>query len=149
MARNKFDLNFDGFLDFARDLDALGEGYLQKAVDNAFTATKNFVNAEVEKAMDSSPYHFDGQGYSKGESKKSLEEVKAKPVEWNGTVATAKAGVNLSEAPQAIILAYGTPHSAGDKKLLNALKVKGNIRKEVDRIQAEEFNKVMEEALNG
>lgn len=149
MARNKFDLNFDGFLDLAKDIDALGEGYLQKAVNNAFTATKDFVNAEVEKAMDASPYNFDGQGYSKGESKKSLEEVKAKPVEWNGTVATAKAGVNLSEAPQAIILAYGTPHHAGDKKLLNALKVKGKVRQEVDRIQAEEFNKVMEEALNG
>lgn len=149
MARNKFDLNFDGFLDLAKDIDALGEGHLQKAVNNAFTATKDFVNAEVEKAMDSSPYNFDWQGYSKGESKKSLEEVKAIPVEWNGTVATAKAGVNLKDAPQAIILAYGTPHSAGDKKLLNALKVKGNVRKEVDRIQAEEFNKVMEEALHG
>ena len=149
MAKNKFDLNFDGFLDLAKDIDALGEGYLQKAVDNAFTATKNFVNAEIENAMDASPFHFDGQGYSKGESKKSLEEVKAKPVEWNGTVATAKAGVNLKEAPQAIILAHGTPHHAGDKNLLNALKVKGKVRQEVDRIQAEEFNKVMEEALNG
>lgn len=149
MARNKFDLNFDGFLDLAKGIDALGEEYLQKAVDNAFTATKNFVNAEIEKAMDSSPYNFDGQGYSKGESKKSLNEVKAKPVEWNGTVATAKAGVNLKEAPQAIILAYGSPHLAGDKNLLNALKVKGKVRKEVDRIQAEEFNKVMEEALHG
>lgn len=149
MARNKFDLNFDGFLDLARDIDAMGEGLLKKAVDNAFTATKDFVNAEIERAMDSSPFNFDGQGFSKGESKKSLEEVKSKPVEWNGTVATAKAGVNLSEAPQAIILAYGTPHHSGDKNLLNALKVKGKIRKEVDRIQAEEFNKVMEEALHG
>ena len=149
MARNKFDLNFDGFLDLAKDIDALGEGYLQKAVDNAFTETKNFVNAEIEKAMDVSPYNFDGQGYSKGESKKSLEEVKTQPVEWNGTVATAKAGVNLKDAPQAIILAYGTPHLAGDKNLLNALKVKGKVRQEVDRIQAEEFNKIMEEALHG
>lgn len=149
MARNKFDLNFDGFLDLAKDIDAMGEGYLQKAVNNAFTATKDFVNAEVERAMASSPFNFDGQGYSKGESKKSLEEVKAMPVEWNGTVATAKAGVNLSDAPQAIILAYGTPHLSGDKNLLNALKVKGKVRQEVDRIQAEEFNKVMEEALNG
>lgn len=148
MARNKFDLNFEGFLAFARDIDALGEGYLQKAVDNAFTATKDFVNAQVEEAMTTSKFNFDGQGYSKGESKKSLTAVKAKPVEWNGTVATAKAGVDLKEAPQAIILAYGTPHLTGDKKLLNALKVKGKIRKEVDRIQAEEFNKVMEEALN-
>ena len=149
MARNKFDLNFDGFLDLAKDIDAMGEGYLQKAVNNAFTATKDFVNAEVERAMASSPFNFDGQGYSKGESKKSLEEVKAMPVEWNGTVATAKAGVNLSDAPQAIILAYGTPHLSGDKNLLNALKVKGKVQQEVDRIQAEEFNKVMEEALNG
>jgi hypothetical protein len=149
MARNKFDLDFDGFLDMAEDLKALGGEYLHKAVDNAFKATKDFVNAEIEKAMDASPYHFDGQGYSKGESKKSLEEVEQKPVEWNGTVATAKAGVNIADAPQTIILAYGTPHLAGDKKLLNALKVKGNVRKEVDRIQAEEFNKVMEEALNG
>lgn len=149
MARNKFDLNFDGFLDLAREIDSLGEGLLQKAVDNAFTASKDFVNAEIERAMDASPYNFDGQGYSKGESKKSLNEVKAMPVEWNGTVAKAKSGVDLKDAPQAIILAYGSPHHSGDKKLLNALKVKGKVRKEVDRIQAEEFNKVMEEALNG
>lgn len=149
MARNKFDLNFDGFLDLAKDIDALGEGYLAKATENALRESKDFVNAEIESAMDASPYHFDGTAYSRGKAKKSLHETMAMPVEWNGTVASAYIGVDLKEAPEAIILANGTPHLAGDKNLLNALKVKGKVRKEVDRIQAEEFNKVMEEALNG
>lgn len=148
MAKKGFSLQFDGFLNLARDIDNLGDGYLQKAVDNAFTKSKEYVNNEVSKAMDDSRYNFDGKGYSRGKAKASLEEVQKKPVEWAGSVAKAYVGVRTSDALEVLFLSYGTPHLAADKKLQNAIKVKGKVKKEVERIQQEEFNKVIEEALN-
>ncbi len=148
MAKKNFSLNFDGFLDLARDISNLGDGYLQKAVDNAFTASKDYVNNEVSKAMDASRYNFDGTGYSQGKAKQSLNEVAKMPVEWSGTIAKANIGVNTKDALEVLFLGYGTPHLAADKKLINAIKVKGKVKKEVEKIQKEEFNKVIEEALN-
>lgn len=142
-----FSLDFDGFLDLAREVDELGEGYLQEAVERAFTASKDYVNNEIESAMNASKYHFDGTGYSKGKAKASLSKVEQLPVEWNGTTASAYIGVDLSEAPEVLFLIHGTPHLAKDTKLYNAVKVKGKIKKEVERIQAEEFNKVIEEGI--
>ena len=148
MAKNNFSLNFDGFLDLTRDIENLGDGYLQKAVDNAFTASKEYVNNEVAKAMDASRYNFDGTGYSQGKAKNSLKEVEKMPVEWSGSVAKAYVGVRTREALEVLFLGYGTPHLAADTKLINAIKVKGKVKKEVERIQKEEFNKVLEEGLS-
>ncbi len=144
-----FSLDFNGFLDLAEEIDELGEGYLQKAVDNAFTASKDFVNKTIENAMNDSKYNFDGTGYSQGKAKASLNEVRQRPVEWNGTTASAYTGVDLSEAPEMVFMIYGTPHMQKDNKLYNAVKVKGKVKKEVEKIQMQEFNKVIEEGLNG
>lgn len=147
MAKNKFGLDFDGFLDLSKQIDQMGEGYLKKATDNALTKSKEYANAEIIRAMETSPYHFNkGQGRSTGKALKSVQEVAKKPVEWDGTIAKAYIGSDLKEAPEAIILAMGTPHLKADTKLKNALKVKGAVRKEVSRIQQEEFFKVMKEA---
>lgn len=149
MAKSNFSLNFDGFLDFTREIDALGEGYLQKAVENAFTASKNYINEEVGKAMDASRYNFtEGKGYSKGKSKRSLEEVKQMPVEWNGSVASAYLGVRVRDALEVHFIIHGAPHTPKDTNLYNAIKVKGKYKKEVEKIQQEEFIKVIEEALS-
>ena len=148
MAKQGFSLNFDGFLDLAEEVDRLGEGYLKKAVDNAFAASKEYVNNEVSKAMDNSRYNFDGTGYSQGKAKASLKEVEKMPVEWTGTVAKAYVGVRTRDALEVLFLGYGTPHLAADPKLINAIKVKGKVKKEVEKIQQEEFIKVIEEALN-
>lgn len=142
-----FSLDFNGFLDLAREVDELGEGYLQEAVERAFAASKDYVNNEIESAMNASKYHFDGTGYSKGKAKASLNEIGKQPVKWNGTTASAYIGVDLSEAPEVLFIIHGTPHMAKDTKLYNAVKVKGNIKKEVERIQAEEFSKVIEEGI--
>lgn len=149
MAKTNFSLNFDGFLKLAEDIDNLGNGYLKQAVDNAFTASKDYVNNAVADAMASSRYNFDrGQGYSRGKAKASLEKVKNMPVEWDGSVASAYIGVRLRDALEVNFLIYGTPHLAADTNLRNAIKVKGKYKKEVSKIQLEEFNKVIEEALN-
>jgi len=149
MPKTNFDLNFDGFLDLAADLDNLGNGYLKKAVDNAFTASKDYVNGAVDAAMESSFYNFKrGQGYSRGKAGTSLAVVRAMPVEWNGSVASAYIGVRLRDALEVTFLIYGTPHLAADVNLRNAIKVKGKYKKEVSKIQLEEFTKVIKEALN-
>lgn len=149
MAKTNFSLNFDGFLDYAKKLGEIGDTALQKAVDNAFTASKNYVNNEVSKAMDESRYHFDNTKYSRGKAKASLRLVKDMPVEWTGTTAKAYIGVRMRDALEVHFIIHGAPHTPKDTKLYNAIKVKGKVKKEVERIQKEEFNKVIEEALNG
>lgn len=147
MAKNKFGLDFEGFLDLAKQIDEMGEGYLQQATNNALQKSKEYANGEIIRAMNTSPYNFiKGQGRATGRALGSVEEVEQKPVEWDGTIAKAYIGANLKVAPEAIILAHGTPHIKPDTKLKNALQVKGAVRKEVSRIQQEEFFKVLKEA---
>lgn len=149
MAKAKFDLEFDGFLDLAAEIDSLGEGYLKKAVENALTASKDYLNNATVEAMAKSPYNFErGQGYSRGKAKASLEFVKKMPIEWDGNIASAYVGVRLRDALEVQFLIYGTPHIAPDINLRNVLKAKGKYKKEVSKIQLDEFNKVIEEALH-
>ena len=131
MAKTNFSLDFDGFLDLSKELDELGNGYLKKAVDNAFTASKDYVNNAVDEAMSKSRYHFErGQGYSRGKAGFSLAIVRNMPVEWQGTVAKAYIGVSLRDALEMQFLIYGTPHLAADTNLRNAIKVKGKYKKD-------------------
>ena len=149
MPKTNFSLNFDGFLDLSRELDELGGDYLKKAVNNAFTTSKDYVNNAVGEAMAKSRYHFNrGQKYSRGKAKASLNKVSSMPVEWQGTIAKAFVGVSLRDALEMQFLIYGTPHIQADTNLRNAIKVKGKYKKEVSKIQLEEFTKVIEEALN-
>ena len=148
--KNKLELKFDDFLSLAEEVDNLGEGMLIKAVQNAAQKSKDYVNKEIEQALKSSKFEFNGQGASTGETLESLKEVSKMPVETSGTVVTAYAGVDLKDAPQALILAIeGSPHKGKDTKLSQAVRVKGKVRKEVNRIQHEEFMKVIEEGMHG
>lgn len=150
MAKKGFSLDFDGFLDLAREIGELGDDKLKQAVDNAFTASKDYINDQVEQAMNSSPYNFEaGKGYSKGRARASLSKVLKRPVEWSGTVARAYIGVDLHDALEVAFIINGTPHMAKDKKLYNAIKVKGKHKKIVEQIQQEEFQKVIRGALDG
>lgn len=149
MAQNKgFGLDFKGFLDLAESLDELAGGeVLLQATRQTLEETKDYVNKEVEQALDSSAYSFDkGVKYSQGVARASFEKVKEMPVEVNGTEVTAYAGFDLKEAPEVLPLAYGTPHLAKDKKLYNAIKVKGGVKKEVERLQSKAFHNALENA---
>lgn len=153
MAKNKFGLDFDGFLELAKQIDEMGEGYLKEATNNALQKSKDYANGQIVIAMSTSPYAFiKGKQSSStnrpatGKAVASVTDIMKNPVLWDGSVAKAYIGADLKIAPEAIILAMGTPHIKPDTKLKNALKVKGAIRKEVSRIQQEEFLKVMKEA---
>lgn len=142
MAQNKgFSLDFKGFLDLAEEIDELGRGdTLLEVVKSTIRYTKDLVNEECEQALNNSKYSFDeGENYSQGKARASLEKVKKMPVEVNGTEVTGYAGFDMAEAEEALILAYGTPHLAKDKALYNAIKVKGRVKKDVEKLQAEIF----------
>ena len=141
MAKNKFSLDFGGFMDYARVIDErLGTKALQDAATEALDKSAMQANINISLAMEKSPYSFkSGQHYSKGKAKKSLAETAKKGVEVNGTQITAYAGVDLSEAPEVIILASGTPHLKADTNLKNAVKCKGKYRKQVMQIQQQVF----------
>lgn len=148
MAKTKFSLNFDGMLDLSRQIDELGSQYLKQATENALSKSKEYVSGQVMDALENSPYNFKGTGSSHGITKRSAEKVASMPLEWQGTTAIEYVGVSWYDAPEATLLAYGTPHIKGDTTLLNAIKVKGKVAKEVGRIQQAEFLKVLKEAQN-
>lgn len=151
MAKSKFSLNFDGFLDLAaRVSEAGGEAALKKATENALAKSAEIANAEVEQAMNKSRYSFTaGVKGSKGRARQSAAEVAAAPVTWEETQASAKIGVSLAAAPEVAILMHGTPHIKPDTKLKSAIQVKGKVRQKVDEAQAAEFNAVMREIMEG
>lgn len=137
-------IDFQGFLDYARELDQINEKYLRKAVENAMQKAKDYLNNETLKAMDSSKFNFKADG----DSIKSLFEIEDMPVEWDGYVCKAFVGVDLSKAPQTLILAIkGSPKQAADRKIYNAMKGKGKQKKQLEKIQEEEFYKVIWEGL--
>lgn len=151
MAKSKFSLNFDGFLDLAaRISEAGGDAALKKATENALAKSKDIANAEVEQAMNKSRYSFTaGAKGSKGRARISAGKISARLVTWEGSVAVAQIGVSLADAYEVAILMHGTPHIKGDTALKNAIQVKGNVRKKVDEVQAAEFNAVMNEIMEG
>lgn len=151
MQNKGFSLDFKGFLDFAESIDELGKGdALLEVVTEAMQQTKDFVNGECEKALNSSKYSFtEGEKYSQGKARASLAKVKQMPVEVDGTTVTAYAGFDLEDAQEVLPLAYGTPHLAGDKKLYNAIKVKGKVKTQVAKLQNDIFTKSLEKLANG
>lgn len=151
MAKSKFALDFDGFLDLAARIDeAGGEEALKRATENALAKSKDIANEEIAQAMEKSRYSFKaGVKGSRGRALDSLEKRQAEPVKWDGTQASANIGVSLAEAPEVAILMHGTPHIKADSKLKNAVKVKGKVRQKVNEAQAAEFNAVLNEIMEG
>lgn len=151
MAQNKgFGLDFKGFLDLAEDMSNISNELLLDTAAKALEASRDIVNIEVGKAMKNSKFSFTkGEKYSQGDARASLIEVDKMPVEKEGTVVTAYAGVDLEKAPEVLILSlHGSPNEAKDTKLYQAIAVKGKIRKQVDNIQSQIFNEALKEALN-
>lgn len=147
MARQGISVDFEGIMDLQKTLASLGSEVYKQAVVNALGASKDYVNNEIAKAMDASPYHFDGTNYSQLKAKKSLNKVEQMDVEVRGAEAVAYAGVSFYDAPELWFIAHGAPHTPADQNIYNAVRVKGKVKKEVERIQQEEFTKVIEEAL--
>lgn len=142
MSKKGFSIDNKALEYLMEDFDeAYGTEALTEAVKDAFNETRKYINIEIGKALQNSEYNFEkNKGYSQGRTRESLIEVSRMEAEVDGTIITAYAGVNLKDAPEALILAVeGAPNRAADLKLRNAIKVKGKIKKEVDRIQERVF----------
>lgn len=150
MAKNKFSLDFDGFLDFAYKIDELGgSDALKKATENALTESKTQAEIEIGMALKNSKYSFTaGKKYSTGGVRNSFVEVAKMPVEWDGDICKAYVGVDTAKEPEILFTMYGTPHMTGDSKLKQAVKVQGPHRAKIDKIQKAEFEKVLNEVMN-
>ena len=149
MAKNKFSLDFQDFLDFAYKIEELGgTDALKTATENALKESKFHAEIEIGKAMKNSPYSFTaGQKYSTGGVRKSFVEVAKMPVEWEGDICKAYIGVDTEKEPEILFAMYGTPQKAGDSNLKNAIKGNGKYRKNIERIQKYEFDKVLNEVM--
>lgn len=149
MARkNKFSLNFDDFLDYAHRVETMfGKDTLLELSKVALENSKAYVQNAVEEAMNKSTrYHYKkGEKYATGNMFDSLQIVDNIPPEVVGTITKSFIGFDLSKSPEAVFSMYGTPHKNKDHLLYRAVKVKGAIRKNVDKIQAEVFKNAVEE----
>lgn len=144
----KGNIDFKDLIKLQNKIANLGDEAVKQATINALTKSKEYANQQVEEAMNTSLYNFKGTERSTGNAKKVAIEVGKMPVENVGGFVYAYVGVSWSVAPEVTYLAFGTPHIAADFKLHNAIKVNGSVKKEVLRIQQEEFNKVIKEAMN-
>lgn len=140
---SKFSIEFEQFKQLEKQLSELaGINGVIEATENALRATDDYVTAEVDKAVASSKFNFDRTG----KTKSSID--REKKVEWDGTVANAKAGFSISNGGlPSIFLMYGTPHIKPDTNLKNAAKGEGIHRDKINKIQQEEFNKVIQKAM--
>lgn len=149
MSKTNVKVQFGGIKRLSEQLEQLGDTYLKQAVENALNKSKEYVTDKVYEAMENSPYNFKGTGRSRLQTKKSVAEVEKMENISYGTIIECYVGVSWYDAPEATLLAFGTPHIPADFRLHNALKVKGQIAKQVQAIQKEEFLKVIKEAQNG
>lgn len=139
----KFSIEFEQFKQLEKQLEKLAglDGVIE-ATENALRATDNYVTAEVDKAVASSKYNFDRTG----KTKSSID--RNKKVEWSGTLASAKAGFSIRKGGlPSIFLMYGTPTIRPDTNLKNAAKGQGIHRDKINKIQQEEFNKVIQKVM--
>ena len=146
--KNRISIDFDGFDEMAERIDKLaGLAGLQKAVEKGLKASKDYVNAEAEKAMQKSKLPAKGK-YSKGDTLQGLDRNTS--VNWKdgGTYATLKIGFDLSQNITSIFLMYGTPRMAPDKALYNAF-YSAKTKRKVKEVQKEVVTEYLEEIMRG
>ncbi len=141
--KSGYSIEFEQLKQLEKQLEELaGMNGLIEATENALKATDDYVTREVDKAVAGSKYNFNRTGTTKS----SID--RDKKVEWDGTVATAKAGFSISKGGlPSIFLMYGTPHIRPDTNLKNAAKGQGIHRDKINKIQQEEFNKVIKKVM--
>ena len=141
--KNKLEIDFAGFDVLKKQLDEIGGGATERAVESALKASQNIVAKSVSAAMSSHN--------RTGDVSESIVDSKA--VEWTGDTAAVAVGFDiLNGGLPSIFLMYGTqlhgqPHVKPDRNLYNAVYGTA-IKKQVRKIQREAFEKVLERVMN-
>lgn len=138
MARNKFQLEFKGFEEFAKRLEELG-GDLRETTEKALKETHAHITPKLHADM--AKHHRTGMT-----EKNIIDDAK---VIWNGDIASIDIGFNLAKGGLAsIFLMYGTPRHKPDKQLYNDIYGTAT-KKEVAEIQDNTFSRAISERLGG
>ena len=133
----KVKLDFEGIEDMIKQLNALDKD-VDKAIENALQESKNYVTPLIEQAMT--------KHVQTGKTKQTIDADSR--VENDSVSAYIDVGFDISREiqesgyPVSIFLMYGTPKQSPDKKLYNSI-YGGKTKKEIQRIQMEEFQKVL------
>lgn len=150
MGRNKIGLQVSGLDEYMAKLDKLGgTDVMQRGVEAALKASKQYVNPKIEAAMATSNLPAGGK-YSTGDTKESID--KDMSVDWQGMTASIKVGFDFSKSGlKSIFLMYGvngTPRIAPVKGLRNTI-YGAKSKKQIAQIQAEALDKVIERVMEG
>jgi hypothetical protein len=147
MAKAKMGLQFDGWEETITKLNNLaGDNITKKAVSEALTKSKEYVNEGIEKAVISGSLPAKGK-FSTGDTKSSIN--RDSDVTWQGQTASIKVGFDFKKSgTTSIFLMYGTPKMKPAKGLKNAI-YGSKARKEIAEIQSEIINKHIKEVMEG
>jgi hypothetical protein len=147
MAKAKMGLKFDGWEETITKLNNLaGDNITKKAVSEALTKSKEYVNEGIEKAVISGSLPAKGK-FSTGDTKSSIN--RDSDVTWQGQTASIKVGFDFKKSgTTSIFLMYGTPKMKPAKGLKNAI-YGSKARKEIAEIQSEIINKHIKEVMEG
>lgn len=141
MAKNKLELNFDGYEIMLKKLKAVN-GNAQKATESALKASHTHVTRKLQSAI--APHR------KTGTTEGSLDQTPV--VKWTGGTATEDVGFHITQGGlPSIFLMYGTevfgqPHVDPDKELHDAIYGE-KTKKEVQKIQREVMEKAIERAM--
>lgn len=133
----KIGLYFDDMDDMLKQFKELDKN-VDEAVENALQKSKDYVTPLVEQAMT--------RHIQTGKTKAAVDEDSK--VRSDSVTAEVDVGFDISKEikesgyPVSIFLMYGTPKQSPDKKLYNAI-YGSKTKKEIQRIQMEEFQKVL------
>lgn len=114
-SKPKFQLKFDALADIAYEIDAF-PGALEEAITEAFEASSKNVGERLEGRMKThepprkhkSIHDTMARSYGRNRAPKAI--YKDAKTEWEGNIATQKAGFDISHGGlSSIFLMYGTP----------------------------------------
>lgn len=141
---NKMEIDFAGVDRFIAQLNEIGGGAAERAVEGALKQTQMLVAANVSKAMSKHTQ------YSTGGTEKAI--IRDGVVEWAQDTASISVGFDISEGGlPSIFLMYGTkvygqPHITPDHELYNAI-YSAKVKKRAAELQREAFEKVLERVM--
>lgn len=141
---NKMEIDFAGVDRFIEQLNEIGGGATERAIEGALKQTQMLVASNVSKAMSKHDH------YSTGETEKAI--IRDGVVEWTQGAASVSVGFDISEGGlPSIFLMYGTkvygqPHIKPDRELYNAV-YGDKVKKHAAELQREAFGKVLERVM--
>lgn len=147
MAKNKIGLQFAGFDEYVRKLDAL-EGDVKTVTEEALKESKTLVTTNLQSVVNKANYPAHGKYARRGDPTRASIDT-ALTVSWEGTLGEIKIGFDLKESGMtSIFLMYGTPRMSKMQGLYDAV-YGSRTKNQVKKIQQEVFSNAIKKKMEG